>query len=150
VSLRRVVAAPFVERDADEVTRAEFLYTLTGDFDWFDTDEAEDALRAGVDESLLTRDGDALRPGFDVSEVEIPDGFAPSPVDGGGERDVFDRAVDRLVGAGYEKREAVAEINRVHRDMDGARVVAAALVVAKREGLRVDDLAEEALEGIRT
>ena len=152
MSLRRVVAAPFVRRGADEVTRAEFLYTLTGDLSWFGTDEAEDALRAGVDESLLTEDGDGLRPVFDLSDVEIPEGFEPSvdTFEVGDGRGVFERAVERLVGAGYEKREAVAEINMTHADMDGARVEAAALLTAKREGLCVSDLAEEALEELRS
>jgi hypothetical protein len=151
VSLRRVVAAPFLRRDVEEVTRAEFIYSLTGDLGWFEPDEAEEALLAGVNEGLLNEHEDQLRPTFDVGEKEIPEGFEPSTnfgVDEG--RDIFERAVDRLVGAGYDKREAVAEINRAHADMDGARIEAAALVTAKKEGLRVADLAEEALEEIRS
>ncbi|MFP4174973.1 MAG: DUF2240 family protein [Halobacteriales archaeon] len=147
MSLRRVSAAPFLRRDTGEVTRAEFIYSLTADLGWYETDEAEEALRAGVDEGLLEKDGDKLVPSFSVEEVEIPDGFEPSSDFGGdGGRSIFERAVDRLVDAGYGRREAVAEINRTHADMDGARIEAVALVTAKKEGLRVSDLAEEALD----
>lgn len=158
MSLRRVVAAPFLRRETREATRAEFIYSLTRDLEWFDTDEAEELLRAGIEEDLLETGGDDLRPVFDLSSVEIPEGYSPSaesvlssvergaPDDTG--TDVFERAVERLVGAGYEKREAVAEINRIHADMGEVRVEAAALVAAKKEGLLVADLAEEGLEGL--
>ncbi|MGK2230726.1 MAG: hypothetical protein ACI9QA_000886 [Methanobacteriota archaeon] len=148
MSLRKVSAAPFLRRGTGEVTRAEFIYSLTGDLGWFEPGEAEDVLGAGVEEGLLNEDGEELRPSFDVGDVEI-DGFEPSSdlVDDGG-RGVFERAVDRLVDTGYGRREAVAEINRIHADMDGARVEAAALVTARKEGVRVADLAEEALDEI--
>jgi len=150
VSLRRVVAAPFLRRETDRVTHAEFIYSLTRDAEWFDTGEAEDVLKAGVDEALLETDGDELRPAFEVSEVEIPDGFSPSKRSLVGEnRGVFERTVDRLVEAGHDKREAVAEINRRHAEMGDVGVQAAALVVAKEKGLRVADLAEEGLEELR-
>ncbi|MDZ7687948.1 MAG: DUF2240 family protein [Halobacteriales archaeon] len=155
MSLRRVVGAPFVRRDTDEVTRTEFVYSLTGDLGWFDPDEAEKTLEVGVEKGLLVSDGDGLRVGFDATSVGIPDGWSPdmdsleTEVEAEAEeteRGVFERAVERLVGTGYEKREAVAEINRLHAEMGDARIEAVALVVAKREGLRVSDLADEALE----
>lgn len=151
MSLQRVVAAPFLRRDVEEVTRAEFIYSLTGDLGWFEPDEAEEVLLAGIEEGILNEDGDGLGPAFDVGETVIPEGFEPSgEFDRREEKDVFERAVGRLVGAGYDKREAVAEINRVHAGMGGVGVEAAALVTAKREGLEVADLAEEALEEVRS
>lgn len=159
MSLRRVAAAPFLRREAREATRAEFIYSLTRDLEWFDTDEAEELLRAGIEEGLIETDGDEVRPEFDPSSVDVPKGYSPSAesvlssVERGAEddtgTDVFERAVERLVGSGYEKREAVAEINRIHAEMGEVRVEAAALVAAKREGLLVSDLAEEGLEGLR-
>lgn len=156
--MRRVVAAPFIRRDTDSVTRTEFVYSLTGDLDWFDPDGAEEVLERGVEEGLLETEGEGLRPGFDAESVEIPDGFSPdlgavtrdsAKTNTNADSGVFERAVDRLVGAGYEKREAVAEINRRHTEMGDVRVEAAALLVAKEEGLRVSDLAEEGLESLR-
>lgn len=150
MSLRRVVAAPFLRRETDEATRAEFIYSLTRDADWFDTDEAEKVLETGVEEGLLKADGDDVRPAFDVSEVDVPDGFSPSARSLIGEnRGVFERTVDRLVEAGHDKREAVAEINRRHAEMGDVGVQAAALIVAKQKGLSVADLAEEGLEELK-
>ncbi len=150
MSLRRVVAAPFLRRETDEATRAEFIYSLTRDADWFDTDEAEKVLETGVEEGLLKADGDDVRPAFDVSEVDVPDGFSPSARSLIGEnRGVFERTVDRLVEAGHDKREAVAEINRRHAEMGDVGVQAAALIVAKEKGLSVADLAEEGLEELK-
>jgi hypothetical protein len=156
VSLRRVVAAPFLRRDTKTVTRAEFIYSLTADLGWFDPDEAEEALERGFEEDLLVSDGDDVRAEFDVTSVDIPDGWSPdadsleaddrNTNSGDG---IFEHAVERLVGAGYDKREAVAEINRRHADMGNVKIEAAALVVAKSEGLRVADLADEALEKLR-
>jgi hypothetical protein len=156
VSLRRVVAAPFARRGVEEVTRAEFIYSLTRDLGWYEPDDAEEVVSAALEDCLLEQDDDALRASLDLSEVGIPEGFEPSGVpsasdaNGTSAQGVFERAVERLVGAGYDKREAVAEINRTHADMDGARVEAAALVTARREGVRVADLAEEALGELRS
>lgn len=158
-----------MRRGTDTVTRTEFVYSLTGDLGWFEPEGAEEALERGIEEDLLEgREG--LCPGFDVGTVEIPEGFSPdtdaikntststsmststsesASVEGTEKRGVFERAVERLVGAGYEKREAVAEINRRHTEMGDVRVEAAALLVAKEEGLRVSDLAEDALEDLR-
>lgn len=157
MSLRRVVGAPFVRRGTEVVTRAEFIYSLTADFDWFDPDGAEKALERGFEEGLLVGDGDEVRADFDTESFGIPEGWSPeagsletenrSPNAGDG---VFERTVERLVGAGYEKREAVAEINKKHAEMGDVKVEAAALVVARSEGIRVTDLAEEALEEVRS
>jgi len=151
------VAAPFLRRGTDVVTRTEFVYSLTGDLGWFEPDGAEDVLRRGVEEGLL-EEREGLRLSFDADAVEIPDDFSPDTesvtaasagTSTSADRSVFERAVERLVGAGYEKREAVAEINRRHTEMGGVRVEAAALLVAKEEGLRVSDLAKDALEELR-
>lgn len=155
MSLRRVVGAPFVRRETETVTRAEFIYSLTADLDWFDPDGAEKALERGFEEGLLVSDDDEVHADFDVESVDIPEGWSPDAGSlekkEGSERDsVFERAVERLVGAGYEKREAVAEINRRHADMGDVKIEAAALVVAKSEGIHVADLAEEALEEVRS
>lgn len=159
MSLRRVVAAPFSRRGTDEVTRTEFIYSLTGDLGWFDPEGAEEALKAGTKDGLLVTDGDVLRADFDAENMEIPQGWSPDAVPEpssssssratGEERGVFERGVSRLVDSGYDKREAVAEINRLHAGMGDVRIEAAALTVLKREGLRTDDLAEEALEELR-
>jgi len=164
-SLRRVVAAPFLRRDTETVTRAEFIYSLTADLGWFDPDGAEEALEVGFEAGLVVGDGngDDLRVGFDLGGIEVPEGWSPdadsletgtetkTETEGGKEAKdgVFERAVERLVGAGYEKREAVAEINRRHAEMGDVKVEAAALVVAKSEGVRVADLAKGALGELR-
>jgi hypothetical protein len=153
-----VVAAPFLRRGTETVTRTEFVYSLTGDLGWFEPEGAQAALERGLEAGLLEEEEvEGLRPGFDVGTVEVPEGFSPDTdlgatnarTEGTQKGGVFERAVERLVGAGYEKREAVAEINRRHTEMGDVRVEAAALLVAKEEGLRVSDLAEDALEDLR-
>ena len=149
MSLRRVVGAPFLRRGTETVTRAEFIYSLTADLGWFEPDTAEEALERGLEEDILSGDGDEVRAEFELDTVDIPEGWSPDADSFGSERGVFERAVERLVGAGYGKREAVAEINRHHAEMGDVGVEAVALVVAKSEGLHVADLADEALEEIR-
>lgn len=152
-----------MRRDTETVTRAEFIYSLTADLGWFDPDGAEEALEVGFEAGLIVSDGDDLRAGFDVGSIDVPEGWSPdadsleadtetkAETEGGKDTGdgVFERAVERLVGAGYEKREAVAEINRRHAEMGDVKIEAAALVVAKTEGVRVEDLAKEALGELR-
>lgn len=146
MSLRRAIAVPFLRRETDEVTRAEFVYTLSADTGWFEPDEAEGVVERGIDEGLLGEDDGSLVLLFDTEGVEEPEG--KPEVSGGNDLNIFERVVERLVSSGYERREAVALINRKHAKMGDARIEAAALVALRQEGTEVSSLAEEALEDL--
>lgn len=142
MSLRAVVAAPFRGRGRDRLPESEFVVGLSLDRSWYSPDQAARVVDIAVGRGLLTRDGDALEPAFDVAAVDIPTGFtpdedllrAPSP---------FEQVLDALVDAGHDKQEAVAGINRLQADA-GLTIGAAAVLYARQHDVDVPEAAAAA------
>lgn len=139
MSLRAVVAAPFRGRGRAQLPESEFVVGLSLDRGWYSPDQASRVVDIAVGRGLLARDGDTLRPGFDVDAVDIPAGFEP---DEGllREPSPFEQVLDALVGAGHEKQDAVAGINRLQADA-GLTIGAAAVLYARRHGVDVPEAA---------
>jgi len=145
VGLRRAVVVPFLRRDTEELTRAEFVYTLSADTGWFEPEEAEELAQRGIQEGLLEEDG-TLRILLSLDGLKEPNG-RPN-ISYSEDLDRFERVLEELVASGYERREAVALINKRHARMGNASIEAAALVTLKDEGTGVSSLAEEALRDL--
>lgn len=148
MSLRVAVAAPFIQEGRDRVGANEFVVALSLERDWFSPDQAKRLVDVATSQGLLEREDGDLVVAFDVEELEIPDGFVPDEsllV----EQSTFERLVDKIVAEGIEKREVVAEVNDLQRRL-GVTVEAAAVVYGRRNGVDVVDLAERALDELRS
>jgi hypothetical protein len=148
MSLRVALAAPFKQQGRDRLGENEFVVALSLERDWFSPDQAKRLVDVATGQGLLAREGGDLVATFQVDAVEIPDGFVPEEsllV----EQSTFERLVDLLVAEGVEKREAVAGVNDLQRQL-GVTVEAAAVVFARREGVDVTELADRAIEELRS
>lgn len=142
MSLRAVVAAPFRGRGRDQLPESEFVVALSLDRGWYSPDQAARVAELAVGQGLLAREGETLRPSFDVDGVEVPPGFAPdesllrsaSP---------FELVLEALVAAGHDKQSVVAGINRLQAEVE-LTVGAAAVLYARRQGLAVPEAAAAA------
>ncbi|MEF8851650.1 MAG: DUF2240 family protein [Haloarculaceae archaeon] len=147
MSLRRAVAEPFRAKGREELTDSEFVVVLSLDREWFTAEQAKRLVDVATTEGLLERtaEGD-LATAFDPRAVDIPEGFSPDD-DVLRQRSTFERALESLVDAGIEKREAVADINRLQADL-GVTVEAAAVVYARRRDVAIEDVARRARGGL--
>jgi hypothetical protein len=143
VSLRSAVAAPFQGRGEGELAESEFVVALSLDRDWFSPEQATRLADVAVGEGLLERTGKMLAPTFDPGSVTIPEGFVPSE-DLLRQRSAFEQALDALVAAGIDKREAVADINELQQSL-AVSIEAAAVLYARRRDAEVSEAAERAL-----
>ena len=143
MSLRTTVAYPFRTEGERRLAESEIVVSLSLDRDWFTPDQAKRVVDVATARGLLERDGDEVVATFDPGEVTVPDGFSPDE-SVLREESVFERVLDRLLVAGIEKREAVATINERQAAL-GVTVEAAAIVVARSNGIDVTDLADDAL-----
>ncbi|MFB6150988.1 MAG: DUF2240 family protein [Haloarculaceae archaeon] len=146
MSLRRAVAVPFRARGSGRLTQSEFVVALSLDREWFSPDQAKRLVDVAATEGLLRRAEDGLEPTFDPREVSVPDGFEPDE-EVLRARSTFERALERIVDSGVDKQEAVAGINRVQSDL-GVTVEAAAVVYARRLGVRIGDVVDRAADEI--
>ena len=148
MSLRVVVAAPFRRNGRERLSENDFIVDLSMKRRWFTPEQAQRVVDVAFSEGLVERgDTDSLVASFDPREVSIPEGFSPdeSVVQ---RRSTFERVLDALTDAGFEKQESVAAVNRLQADL-GVTVEAAAVLYARRQGLDVGPLAERALADLR-
>ena len=142
MSLKAAVAAPFRGAGSDRMGEGEFVVALSLDRDWFSPDQAKRLVDIATGRGLLAAaDGDLLAQ-FDPATVTIPPEFEPDE-SVLREQSTFERAVEALVAAGVEKREAVAAANERQRAA-GVTLETAAVLVARERGVDVGDVAEEA------
>ncbi len=148
VQLRRTIAVPYRHRGAEQLADSEFIATVAMELEWFTPDQARRLVTVATSEGLLERDDGTLRPTFDPTTVETPPEFTPDETVLT-RRSTFERLLDRITETGIEKQAAVAEINRL-QDQLAVSIEAAAVVYARRNGIEVDALAEQAADELRT
>jgi hypothetical protein len=147
MSLRVAAAAPFKQKGKRRIPEQAFVVALSLDRDWMSPDQAKRVLDVATGEGLVERaDGDLVAD-FDPDDVAIPDDFTPD-ASLFQERSAFERALDALVEAGYDRQETVAGVNQLQQDL-GVTADAAAVVYARRRGVDVDGAAAKARTELR-
>ncbi|WP_435063136.1 DUF2240 family protein [Halobaculum sp. EA56] len=142
MTLEAAVAAPFRGAGTDRMGEGEFVVALSLDRDWFSPDQAKRLVDIATGRGLLAEAGDDLVAQFDPAEVHVPPDFEPDESILR-EQSTFETAVDALVAAGVEKREAVAAANRRQREA-GVTLETAAVLVARERGVDVGEVADDA------
>ncbi|MEM2900163.1 MAG: DUF2240 family protein [Thermoplasmata archaeon] len=59
-------------------TEKELMHAMTFDLRWFGATEAKAMLDAALDENLLKKDGEKIKPNFDIKGVSLPIMYTPS------------------------------------------------------------------------
>jgi hypothetical protein len=135
---------PFIRKGKDVIKDMEFVMALSMDLKWFTPEQAKSVLAEAQRSGLLKRDGDLLRPSFDISKIEIPSGFKPETV-AIEKKTVFERAIERIItSTGIEKRKVVSMINKKQEELSKQVVIeVSAILVAIENAVLVDDLIDE-------
>lgn len=144
MSLETTVAAPFKREGARRMGEGDFVVALSLHLDWFTPDQAKRVVDVATGRGLLSPDDDDLVAEFDPADVTVPEEFVPDE-EILREQSAFERALDALVDAGFEKQEAVAGANRLQREL-GVTIETAAVVFARRHGVDIDHVAEATRE----
>lgn len=162
---QQALAVLFRRFNDPPVPRDDLVKAVSLELDWTKPSRAENLLDRGVNAGHLEASDDGLQATFDLAEVDVPFGFAPSeelfepvetsePADGGGaseEAPILETLLDRIAEAtGEDRNEAVAAANARQDAMGGlVTIEAAALSVAHSHGLDVRAEAEDVLGALR-
>ena len=149
--LTYTVSMPFKRKGKDALKDTEFVLALSIDLKWFNPEQAKIVLSDAEKSGLLKREGELVRPAFDLSRIEIPSGFKPEPVSIS-KKSIFDRIIDRIItGTGIEKRKVIAMINKKQEELSKQVVIeVSAILVAIENGVMVDDLIDEEYASLTT
>ncbi len=146
--LERCVTVLFRRKGRDALSEKEFVFSASMDLHWFPPNEAQRLLDVCREKGLLRLESGYLRPSFDMASVDVPVAFKPGrellrrphPK---GDDGLFPRLMGMAVDAGMERRDFIAECNRVQDRLD-VEIEVAGLLVLRERGVDVSPLAEEA------
>lgn len=147
--LTYAVSMPFVRKGKDVLKDTEFILALSLDLKWFNPEEAKNVLNDALKSGLLKRDGDRLRPSFDISKIEIPSGWKPQDMV---KKTIFERIIERIISStGIEKRKVIAMINKRQENLSKmVEIEVSAILVGVENGVNVDDFIEEEYANLTT
>jgi len=148
MNLTYVAAQPFKSRGKPVLRERDFIFILSMDLGWFTPREARRALRQAVEEGLLSLEEGMVKPLFNLETVEIPLGYRPDERDE--RRGVFEIAVERIMTAtGMDKHQVISLVNQEQEKLHKlVEIEVSVLLVAKRHGVPVADLAEQAYRNL--
>lgn len=146
MSLETAVAIPFRQHGTQRLGEGEFVVALSLDRDWFSPDQAKRLVDVAAGRGLLSREDSDLVAEFDPAGVTVPDGFVPDQSILR-EQSVFERVLDTLVDAGFDKQDAVAAINE-RQAAAGVTIEAAAILYARENDVDVGGLTDAALASL--
>ena len=149
--LTYTVSMPFKRKGKEALKDMEFVMALSMDLKWFTPEQAKSVLSEAQRSGLLKRDGELVRPSFDISKIEIPSGFKPETV-AIEKKTVFEKVIERIItSTGIEKRKVVSMINKKQEELSKQVVIeVSAILVAIENAVLVDDLIDEEYAALTT
>jgi len=147
--LTYTVSMPFKRRGKEALKDMEFVMALSMDLKWFTPDQAKSVLGEAQKSGLLKRDGELVRPSFDISKIEIPSGFKPVAIE---KKTIFEKVIERIItSTGIEKRKVVSMINKKQEELSKQVVIeVSAILIAIENKAIVDDLIDEEYTALTT
>jgi hypothetical protein len=149
--LTYTVSMPFKIKGKEVLKDMEFVMALSMDLKWFTPEQAKSVMAEAHMSGLLKREGDLIRPSFDISKIEIPSGFKPGSV-AIEKKTIFEKIIERIItSTGIEKRKVVSMINKKQEELSKQTVIeVSAILVAIENGVLVDDLIDEEYAALTT
>ena len=142
--LRLCTAAFFRSRGKTVVTESEFLMGVSMNMRWMTYTDAETLLSLIIRKKLAEKDGEYIRPRFDVGSIDVPVGYrppadilsVPTPTD------PFQALLSDLSGFGVDRKEFLSRCRVVQKKMD-LEIEAAALIVLREMNVDVTAYVDE-------
>ena len=143
-----VIASVFKRVGKPSMSESEFVLALSFGFRWCPPEPARRFVRDAIARGLMKEEDGVLVPMFDVESHELPAMYSPPEevFREGAKRDVLEQVLSRLP---IDRDAAIREIEDTHAQLKRAvhREVAA-LLVAKKHQIDVDDLIDECMQQI--
>jgi len=146
-----IITFLFKRSGKEELSLSEFYLSLSMDLKWFSPKQAKAFVSHAVEQKLLIKKGDLVKPNFGYKKVVVPIGFHPSKQlfeekeEGIKEEkeDVVKTIIDRIVKkTGLDAQSIAEKIKDIEKEKNITSEVAA-LLVGKEYDVILDDCFEE-------
>ena len=134
------------------------------DFHWMPYGQAKNLLAVLLSNNVLVKNGELLKPTFEISEVEVPVAYRPSEAllnslskgapakaesKPSGDGDLLPSMIAAAAEKGMEKRIFISEANSLSKKM-GTDMLAAALIILRDEGVDITSYADRVYEAMKS
>lgn len=131
--LKKTIAMLFKRKGSSQMTEKEFVFSASMDLRWFPPKDSQKLLEVAIARGAVSLKDGQISPVFDITAVEIPLDFAPTPAvfDMPVKEDLFSKILDHITATqDIERKEAISRINAVQEKME-VDIEVAALIVGK-------------------
>ena len=157
-------AAFFRNKGKNLISETEFLMAISLDFHWMPYGQAKNLLAVLLSNNVLVKNGELLKPTFEISEVEVPVAYRPSEAllnslskgapaktesKPSGDGDLLPSMIAAAAEKGMEKRIFISEANSLSKKM-GTDMLAAALIILRDEGVDITSYADRVYEAMKS
>lgn len=152
-SEKEIILSFLFKRSGKESLKYSDIYlALSMDLNWFTPADAKAFVNMAIDEKLLTKKGDLIKPSFEVNKIDVPIGFSPSKLVFEEkkekivkkEEDVLNRIIKQIVKeTALSEQQVTEKINLTAKEKNIIDEVAA-LLLCKEHDIKF----EEFIEGI--
>jgi len=156
-SEKEIILSFLFKRSGKESLKFSDLYlALSMDLNWFTPADAKTFVNMALDEKLLTKKGDLIKPSFDVYKIDVPIGFYPSKLVFEGKKeklskkneDVLNKIVKQIVEeTDLSEQQVTEKINLIAKEKNITEEVAA-LLICKEHDIKFYDFIEDIEEKI--
>jgi len=148
--VKRVIAFVFQKKGKERMTEKDFYMILSFEMGWLTPGEGLKIVEYGVQHNLLEKEGDEIYPTFDYKSVEIPLGFK---FDTKKLQELEKGLIPRIIGKVMKERKRGErslrdEIRKLSEEL-GIYPEIAALLLARKSGVNIEEFMEEAWEMVR-
>ena len=156
-------AAFFRNKGKNVITESEFLMVISMDLHWMPYSKGKTLLSNLLAKNIIVKNGDYLKPNFEVSDVDVPVAYRPSenlismlsqsqpekaasnaPADG----DLLPSMIAAATDAGVEKRTFISESNSISKRLDIDMLIAA-LIVLRDKGIDIAPFTDRVYDAVK-
>jgi hypothetical protein len=156
-------AAFFRNKGKNVITENEFLMVISMDLHWMPYGKARLLLNELLSRKILIRNGEFLKPSFEISDIDVPVAYRPSddlvssleqkkaerpaagPVQGS---DLLPSMIEAAAAKGVEKRDFISESNAVSKRLD-IDMLAAALIILRDKGVDIGPFVDRVYDAVK-
>jgi hypothetical protein len=128
--LKRAITLLFKRKGGSQMTEKEFVFSASMDLRWFPPKDSQKLLDVALTRGLITLEDGQISPSFDISSVQVPMDFSPTPAvfELPAKEDMFSSILDHmLANLDMEKKDVISRINTIQERMEVEIEVAALL-----------------------
>ena len=120
----------------EELSFSDLYLNLSMDLNWFTPDDAKAFVNMSINQKLLIKKGDLLKPNFDFKQIVVPVGFFPSKklfekkvVEDNKDVDFFENMVRQIIKkTKIDEKEVIGKIQDIANERNLTKEVAALLL----------------------